>query len=566
MMRGLRRGVMLLATGAIVGGTAAAQAPSRLPPGAVVQPLEDPNGAELRRHLQTLADNPRSLDALVGAGRAALRAGDSDAALSFFGRANEIAPRDARVKAGIASAMVQMGEARSALALFAEALSLGAPEAEIAADRGLAFDLAGDPRRAQQDYARSLRHRDDDEVRRRLALSLAISGERDAALRLIDPQLRRHDRAAWRVQAFVLALTGDSAGAARTAESMMPAGTAQAMAPFLARLASLDPAEKAMAAHLGRFPANGGSRTAAAAPAADPNAVALAMGGPPPVPATVPRQTQTTTTTTRTTAARRRPEADPSDRFGLRGVRRGSETDRPPAQTQPAAVQQQAPVESRWAAAPPESRPEPARTGPAPAQGSPMQVEIAASEPARIDTAPGFTLTPSAPQSVPPEPQRRSEPLADIAALVETLPQEPASRPAARARTAETRPAAERPAPQSSSASQRAAGERPAAQRPARQRATQPAHPARHWVQVAGGTNRAALPRELARVREAAPEEMRGHNAFVAAAGATNRLLVGPFASAREAQAFVNRLARREVSAFAWTSAAGQERDRLTGR
>ena len=47
----------------------------------------------------------------------------------------------------------------------------------------------------------------------------------------------------------------------------------------------------------------------------------------------------------------------------------------------------------------------------------------------------------------------------------------------------------------------------------------------------------------------------------------TSRLLVGPFASAREAQDFVNQLAGHDVAAFAWTSAAGQEIERLqTGR
>ena len=43
--------------------------------------------------------------------------------------------------------------------------------------------MTGDPRRAQQDYALVLRRRDDPEVRRRLALSLAISGQREEALR-----------------------------------------------------------------------------------------------------------------------------------------------------------------------------------------------------------------------------------------------------------------------------------------------------------------------------------------------------------------------------------------------
>src|SRR5688500_8227182 len=159
-MRGVRRSLMLPATGAIVAAIAAtgsaAQPTPRVPSGAIVQPIGQNDGAELRRHLTTLADNPRSLDALVGAGRAALATGDAEAALSFFGRADELSPRNARVRAGMASALVQLGRAPTALQLFAEAIALGAPEVEIAGDRGLAFDMSGDPRRAQQDYALAL--------------------------------------------------------------------------------------------------------------------------------------------------------------------------------------------------------------------------------------------------------------------------------------------------------------------------------------------------------------------------------------------------------------------------
>ncbi|MDP8995243.1 MAG: SPOR domain-containing protein, partial [Pseudomonadota bacterium] len=110
-------------------------------------------GADLRRHLADLAANPRSLSSLIGAGRAALQVGDGEAALGFFARAEEIAPRDARVKAGMASAFVLLEQPQAALRFFAEALALGAPEVEIARDRGLAYDMVGDPRRAQQDYA-----------------------------------------------------------------------------------------------------------------------------------------------------------------------------------------------------------------------------------------------------------------------------------------------------------------------------------------------------------------------------------------------------------------------------
>ena len=84
-------------------------------------------------------------------------------------------------------------------------------------------------------------------------------------------------------------------------------------------------------------------------------------------------------------------------------------------------------------------------------------------------------------------------------------------------------------------------------------------------MQVAGGANRAALPAELARLRAKAPE-LAGRTAWTTPLNATNRLLVGPFPSAREAQEFVNRLAERDVAAFAWTSPAGQEIHRLTGR
>ena len=90
-----------------------------------------------------------------------------------------------------------------------------------------------------------LRRRADPEVERRLALSLAISGQRDAALRVIDGQLRRHDRAAWRTQAFVLALTGDARRRRRIRRArMMPAANAQEMAPFFARLAGAEPGAK----------------------------------------------------------------------------------------------------------------------------------------------------------------------------------------------------------------------------------------------------------------------------------------------------------------------------------
>ena len=597
MMRGFRRSLVLVATGVVMAGTtsgAAAQAPS----GAVVQPFD--SGARLRGYLTTLADNPQSLEALIGAGRAALEMGDANAALTFFGRADEVAPRHARVKAGMGSVLVHLGQPQAALSLFAEAVSLGAPEVEIAADRGLAYDLMGYTQRAQQEYVAAMRRREDPELRRRLALSLAISGERDAALRLIDPQLRRNDRAGRRAQAFILALTGDVAGANRTAQATMPYGGAQAMAPFFARLASLSPSQKAMAVHLGLFPNGGQARALAPVDVSpDPGAMALAMAGAPPAPAARPATTQP-----QRAASRRRPETrrdnrggrDSSDRYGLRAdtriVRRAEPTATRPPERQPTRV---AEVNTRWSGAPypaqmqtrtasppppsvrvaPPPPPAPAQTIVAPQPLNPavptstiVTTSIPASQPAQpaegslltgaaanppiVSVPAGTSVAISPPPAAVPDTAPGS--LADIAALVEALPQD--------ARAQSPSPPVERRA-----APERTASTPASTPRATRSQAAPPANSSRHWVQIAGGIDRAALPREFARLRAKAPAQLGRRTAFTAPMRSTSRLLVGPFASAREAQDFVNQLAGHDVAAFAWTSAAGQEIERLqTGR
>src|SRR3546814_7512999 len=177
----------------------------------------------------------RSSSALRGAGEAALSLGDPQTALTFFARAEEVTPRDGRVKAGMGSAFVLLEQPAAALRFFGEAASLGIPTYRFAGDRGLAYDLTGDPRRAQADYRLALQHGSDPVVRERLALSLAISGDSEAALEAIEALVRRPARSAWRTRAFVLALTGDTAGAPEATRAVMPAQAA-AMQPFYARL------------------------------------------------------------------------------------------------------------------------------------------------------------------------------------------------------------------------------------------------------------------------------------------------------------------------------------------
>ncbi|QAY77770.1 SPOR domain-containing protein [Sphingosinicella sp. BN140058] len=665
--------------------------------------------AALSRNLNSLAANPRSLAPLMGAGRAALELGDAQAALTFFGRAQEIAPQDGRIKMWIGSALAHLQQAQGAQKFFAEALSLGVPEADLAGERGLAFDIAGDPRSAQRDYRLSLQRNRDPEITRRLALSLAISGERDSALRLLDEQLRARDHDAERTRILILALTGDSTGAVNAVQASMPHGRGSAMAPFLQRLTLLNPAERAAAVHLGIFPQSG--RSAGPVPNTFASANPVQAGTPDPRQAglggmaTLRRDDKVQTAgvaaprmpTTSAAAAPQSPQQRPSWAFTARSLSQmpapkspgielksggaSAGTLAPPvrvasniaaapapaAQTPPPAANQarapagSAPVQfansgtagqpTQRAAAPsinsasiqpapilapadaqlaqstvlnpaPKAfvpvAPQPAQasTGTIPVQQSqasitaPPTPTAATQQPiqsAARETAPspGFSLLQPAasrpmelasadvPRTAPattPEPApgveetSRTSRLADVAATIASLPdlappavtapkpapvREPKAAPKPAAPKPEklavlTKPAAKK---DDKAATKDPAAKGPAAKKPAEAAAKKPAaEPARVWVQVAGGANKTTLPKEYERLQAKAPKLLAARSAWTAPLKATNRLLVGPFKTEKEAQAFVNELAKSKLSGFAWSSEAGQKVEKLSAR
>lgn len=210
----------------------------------------------LARNMRVLASSPNRFEALIGAGRAALALGDSQAAAGFFGRAEEMHSASPLPQVGMGAALLADGDVTGALAYFARASQLGANGALIGKDRGLAYDLLGRHSEAQADYKAALYGPEADEARRRLALSLAITGDRDGAIAQLRPLLARGDAAGARCHALVLALGGDSAAARRTFDSAMP-GTYAQMEPFLRRLPTLSSSEKAAAVNLGIFPQSG---------------------------------------------------------------------------------------------------------------------------------------------------------------------------------------------------------------------------------------------------------------------------------------------------------------------
>ncbi|MCP5395938.1 MAG: SPOR domain-containing protein [Sphingomonadaceae bacterium] len=221
---------------------------------AVVQPLPPPAVQDLNDALTRLARNTRDVDALVDAGTAALRLGDVEGAIGFFGRADELSPGNARVKAGLAGAFVRSERPIEALRLFAEAEKAGASTLELDGERGLAFDLVGDNASAQAHYRRALAQREDPETRRRLALSQAISGDRQGFEATLLPLLQKGDRTAYRTRAFGLAVLGQEGEAVQVANQAMPADLAQRISPYLTYMPRLTRPQQAAAGNLGIFP------------------------------------------------------------------------------------------------------------------------------------------------------------------------------------------------------------------------------------------------------------------------------------------------------------------------
>ncbi|WP_343527996.1 SPOR domain-containing protein [Sphingomonas sp.] len=389
----------------------------------VVQPLPGTTDADrLGDVMRRVAQNPRDVGALVEAAELSIRLDDLSGAASLLARAEKVDPRDPRIKAGMGSILVRSERPGEALRYFAQAESAGLSPATFAADRGLAYDLTGDQPRAQRDYRLALSTAPDDEVLRRYALSLGISGQRERALEQLDPLLRKTDRAAWRARAFILAMGGDLGEATRIANTMMPAQLAQGLQPFLQRLPTLPAVDRAFAVHFGETRATperlADARLAPTlAPLAPEAPVALAAASTTPVAATPVR-------------------AGESRRGGRRSGReaRGStladaRTVAPVVAATPASTQLASTVPPRAV------QPQPgfATALPAPTTGSSAPVAVAAT------TGPMIQPLPAAPVAAPPSR------LAQTTATVQPLPATATATATATAMPSQSPPAAVAP-------------------------------------------------------------------------------------------------------------------------
>jgi len=631
----------------------------------------------LSMHLRTLAASPRNYAALIGAGDAALQVGDPSAALGFFARAEQVDPRSGKAKAGLAAALVALERPNDALPLFAQALSLGVSESEIARDRGLAYDLRGDTKSAQRDYALAMKRGADDETTRRYALSLGISGQRAEAMALLTPLLQKKDQSAWRARAFILAMTGDLSGANGIARQVMPANLAAAMTPFLTRLATLNPADRAHAVNFGTMPSNGvqmaavqigdpftpvggpvtpstysgprgfvtpgvgqgtGSGLIPAGEPLGPKPVRVAerlsndprripgresMPAPgSPAPATsFPAPTFPAPAAPGFTVQSEPPPPTVAERFARIGPvdpaklppeARGSTSpsvvvakavtlsppgalvtavapapvlapkpsvdastsDRPAFETTPTKVVAGAVMPAPLpavepakvvAAAPPA---EVVAEKPAISQVGPPAREVATvtPPPVQVETAAPVVATPVPAPAPVPVPVVATPTASRLASILEGVTPEPdvvaVALPTAAEIKAQRRLVAKKA---EAAAALAAAAEAEKAERAA-ELAEAKANPARLWVQVATGSNTRGLGGTWARIRDANEAALKGKAAYSVPFKATNRLIVGPVKSPSEARALVNALAKGGVSATTFSSEAGQEVTRVSGK
>jgi len=601
----VRRYDIWIVRGLLLAGTALAQPVLAQP--AQVQAIRPSSAEDLNNNLARLASNPRDVTALIGAGEAALDMDDARAAAGFFARADMLAPNNGKVKAGLGRVMLKNQNPGEALRLFDQATRLGFPEATLLSDRGLAKDMTGDQAGAQRDYQAALQRTPDDvELAHRYAASLGISGQVDAAERVLKPLLYKSDRAAWRYRAFILAMNNRQADAKKIAEQTMPSQLASAILPYMQKMPYLTAAQKAAAVHFGHFPANVGSTIAPITPTAPAFASVTPAAPPASQPATqMPpsRSTKQDRRSRRTETATRLAQVEAPSRSA-------------PVQSQPApgsaASQIQAPSPQRTmqAAAPAahvQGPPAPgfesvpaqntAPANPAPSQlnaitlaqasvprtTAPPQVQAASPAqpavppPASLPASPPATqqqqIDPAVTRSLAdiihaidvPESERRSSVVAvDLSEVAQIQAARRAERDAAAATAAEKAKkaaAAKAKAEADAKAKQLAEEKKKAAEEKARLAA----NPARNWLQVGTGANKGALAFTMKGLRKKY-DSLEPQDAWVASWGRTNRLLVGPFSSFTRAKTLEEKLKAAGADAFAWKSDAGEEVERLPAK
>ena len=546
----------------------------------IVQPIPQKSaGMRLNDALGKLARNPQDVAALIEAGKASLELGDAQASIGFYQRALQLQPGNAVTKAALAGAHVMAEDPFTAIELFDEAEKAGPIAPEQLANRGLAFDLVGDFQTAQFYYRQSLAGAPSDETLRRLALSQAIARDRKGMDQTLNPLLQKQDKAAWRTRALGLAIMGQTDEAEEIARQTMPPEMATAITAYLRYMPRLTAAQQAAAGNTGRFPR------------------AAEIGN------DDPRLAFYSRSRVQVAAAPAKPAATAAapDKGKGRGTKGRDNTGGKVAAAapKPAPVPPPEPLVSREVTesptklavvtAPPKPAPTPA-PAPPPPPPPPSPAAVVAAKPASV--GPGFSAAAGpagqdvsgfnlgkAPSAQPPAPTLApvlAPTLAPAPAQVQAAaPQKPRKAASIDDAFADFEPPSREVEVQAGAVDVRRI--KPVAV-PAKMQAGKPkepvketkpaapSHPSRIWVQIATGRDKSALGFDWRKLARENPAVFKGQKANVTAWGQSKRLLAGPFATTKEANAFLAALKKAGVNgAFVWTSPAGQLIDLLGG-
>ena len=539
----------------------------------------------LNEALNHLARNPQDVFALKEAGQASLELGDAPVAIGFYRRALTIQPSDVALKSGLAGAYVLSEDPFTAIDLFDEAERAGPIDPARLADRGLAFDLVGDSQTAQAYYRQSLASVLSDETLRRLALSQAISRDRKGMDVTLGPLLQKQDKAAWRTRAFGLAIIGEADEAEAIARQTMPADMAAAITAYLRYMPRLTAAQQAAAGNLGRFPRAaeiGLDDPRVAAYSRSRVQVAAATETPAAQAGKGKRDTKAPKVPASRTVATAVPPPEPV-------VSRETATASRPVSAAPpvAEAPKSIPVQAVSGSRPAAPQPALAMREPAPtvqsvpaAQAAPVRKSLTLDEAFADLAPPSDAAEPKAGavdvRSVRPLAPVRKEPVIKEAVAAK----EPASKvAAAKAPAGKDQAAKDKvdpkvkvdpktkvdPKDKVDPKAKDAKGKDAKANDPKGKDAKgKPSHPSRIWVQIAAGRNKPALAFDWRKFVKEDAAVFKGQKPSVTEWGQTNRLLTGPFASTKEAEAFLAKVKKAgRQGAFIWTSPAGQVVDAL---
>lgn len=207
---------------------------------------------------RVLSEKPDSEEALRGLVGLAVRTGRAGAVFDEAVRLASLRPADPEAQLWLASSLNETGRPADALAALDAAEKAGTvpSPAQVWVQRGIARDMLGDHLEAQRAFSNAVTlNPSDGQAPQRLALSLALQEDYQAALRILqmqvnDPLMERPVR---ETLAIIYALSGQTEQAVEIARTATGSDLADSQRGYLERLPALSAPGKAYAAHFRRI-------------------------------------------------------------------------------------------------------------------------------------------------------------------------------------------------------------------------------------------------------------------------------------------------------------------------